>query len=279
MDFSDLYKQGNSNLVSFSPDGKYLAVVVEHRLIIRNSDSPKTIHRVFSCTYDTAPFIQDVGWSTDSLFIFTASYELNRVDVWCLGDESWRCSIVDEVCCIEKAVWAAHGRHVLTFSELDLRLSIWSIEDEERRYIQYPKSRVALAFHPEGDYVAVAQRHDYHDFIGIYNTQSWAMVREIAVDTVDLTGIEWSPDGLHLVAWDLAGSFCAVVVNVGGVVKRVYTEDSVCLGVRSCVWAPGGQLLAVGGYDERIRMLNHLTWRPVSTLVHRAQGIPATVDV
>ncbi|KAJ2491642.1 WD repeat-containing protein wrap73 [Coemansia sp. RSA 2050] len=281
MDFSDLYKQTNSNLVSFSPDGKYLAIVVEHRLIIRNSDSPKTIHRVFSCTYDSSPFIQDVGWSSDSLFIFTASYELNRVDVWCLADESWRCSIVDQVSFIENAMWAPHGRHVLTFSELDLRLSIWSIEDgDERQFIQYPKSRAPPAFHPEGDYMAVAQRHDYHDYIGIYNTRSWTMVREIAVmDTVDLAGIAWSPDGLHLVAWDMAGNFCAVVVNVGGVVKRVYGEDQVCLGVRSCEWAPSGQLLAVGGYDEKIRMLNHLTWRPLSTLVHRAQGIPSTVDV
>ncbi|KAJ2059554.1 hypothetical protein GGI17_004322 [Coemansia sp. S146] len=279
MEFSDLYKQTNSNLASFSPDGKYLAVAVDHRLIIRNSDSPKTIHRVFSCVYDTLPHIEELAWSSDSQFIFTASYAMNRVDVWCLADESWRCSIVDEVSCIENAMWASHGRHILTFSELDLRLSIWSIENaDDRRFIQFPKSRVPPVFHPEGDYMAVAQRHDYHDYIGIYNTGSWTMIREIAVETIDLAGLKWSPDGLHLVAWDLAGNFCAVVVNVGGIVKRVYTED-VGLGVRSCEWAPSGQLMALGGYDQKIRMLNHLTWRPLSTLVHRAQGIPSSVDV
>ncbi|KAJ2331460.1 WD repeat-containing protein wrap73, partial [Coemansia sp. RSA 2681] len=270
----------NSNLASFSPDGKYFAVVVEHRLIVRHSDSPKTIHRVYSCAYDTAPYIEEVEWSSDSAFLLTASYAMDRVDVWSLSDESWRCSIVDEVSRIESAMWVPHGRHILTFSELDLRLSIWSIEDaSDRRFIQFPKSQVPPVFHPSGDYMAVAQRHDYHDFIGLYDTGTWTMVREIAVpDMVDLAGLKWSPDGLHLVAWDMAANFCAVVVNVGGVVKRVITEDHM-LGVRACAWAPSAQLLALSGYDNKIRMLNHLTWRPIATLVHRAQGIPASVDV
>ncbi|KAJ2809963.1 hypothetical protein H4S07_002953, partial [Coemansia furcata] len=279
MEFSDLYKQTNSNLVSFSPDGKYLAVAVEHRLIIRNSDSPKTIHRVFSCAYDAAPFIQDVAWSPDSQFIFTASYATNRVDVWSLADETWRCSIVDEVACIESALWAAgSGRYILTFSELDLRLSIWSISDaDERRYIQLPKARVSPVFHPGGEFMAVAQRRDYHDVVGIYDTLSWTLVREVAVDTMDLAGLRWSPDGFHLATWDVGGSFRVVVMDVGGAVKRPYTEDVV--GVRACAWAPGGQLLAVAGLDEKIRMLNHLTWRPLATLACRPQGIPASADV
>ncbi|KAJ2743682.1 hypothetical protein GGI20_003573, partial [Coemansia sp. BCRC 34301] len=261
MEFSELYKQSNSNLVTFSPDGNYLAVAVEHRLIVRSSSMPKTIHRVYSCVYDTAPHIQAIEWSSDSAFLLTASYEMNRVDVWSLADETWRCSIVDEVSRIESAMWTPHGRHILTFSELDLRLSIWSIENpNDRRFIQFPKSRVPPVFHPSGDYMAVAQRHDYHDYIGLYNTESWTMVREIEVaDTVDMEGLKWSPDGLHLVGWDLAANFCAVIANVGGVVKRAYREEDEVLGVRTCAWAPSAQLLALGGYDQKIRVLNNLT--------------------
>ncbi|KAJ2891349.1 hypothetical protein GGI21_005880, partial [Coemansia aciculifera] len=68
MEFSELYKQTNSNLVCFSPDGKYLAVAVEHRLIVRQSDNLKAIHRVFSCAYEAAtpPHIQAISWSSDS---------------------------------------------------------------------------------------------------------------------------------------------------------------------------------------------------------------------
>ncbi|KAJ2890914.1 hypothetical protein GGI21_006013, partial [Coemansia aciculifera] len=216
-------------------------------------------------------------------YLLTANYALNRVDVWSLSDESWRYSIVDEVCRIEKAQWAPSGGYVLTFSELDLRLSIWSIEDpDERHFVQYPKSRVPPVFHPEGGFMAVAQRHDFRDYIGLYDTQTWTMVREIAVaETVDLAGLEWSPDGLHLVVWDVPANFCLVVVNVGGIVKRVYTEDEegAVLGVRTCRWAPSAQLLAVAGCDQKVRLLSHLTWRPIATLVHRAQAIGPLVDV
>ncbi|KAJ1647425.1 WD repeat-containing protein wrap73 [Coemansia erecta] len=279
MEFTDLYKQSNSQLVSFSPDGKLIAVAVEHRLIVRDAETPKRIHRVYSCSYESAPYIQEILWSPDSQFLLTASYAADRVDVWSLEDESWRCSIHDEVSRVEKALWTPDSRHVLTFSELDLRLSIWSLHGrDERRYIQYPKSSVPVAFHPEGAYMALAQRHDYHDYIAIYATDGWQLVKEIEIATVDLTGLKWSPDGLHIVAWDTASSFCVIVVNVAGIIKRQYQPEDEGLGIRTCAWSPTGQLLALGGYDRKIRVLNHLTWRPIATLVHRPQ-ISGEVDV
>ncbi|KAJ2546843.1 hypothetical protein EV175_005451, partial [Coemansia sp. RSA 1933] len=284
MEFSDLYKQENSALVRFSPDGKYIAVVVKHRLILRDSENPKRIHRVYSCAYETAPYIQQVEWAPDSAHVLTASYATSRVDVWSVEDEAWRCAITDEVARVERAQWARDSRHVLTFSELDLRLSVWSLAGaDERRFIQFPKARAGVSFHPDGSYMAVAQRHDYHDYIGIYSTESWQLVREIAVDTLDMAGLRWSPDGLHMVAWDMAATYMAVVVNVAGVVKRVFrpgadddADDG--LGVRTCAWAPSGQLLALGGHDRRVRVLNHLTWRPIATLTHR-QTVSAPADV
>ncbi|KAJ2609658.1 hypothetical protein H4S08_003957 [Coemansia sp. RSA 1365] len=270
MEFSDLYKQSNAALAKFSPDGQYIAVAVEHRLIVRDSENPKRIHRVFGSTY-SAPFIQEVAWSYNSQLVLTASYTSNRVDVWSIEDETWRCAITDEVARIERALWAPDSRHVLTFSELDLRLSIWTLEpDAERRFIQYPKAAVGVSFHPDGTYMAVAQRHDYHDHIGIYDTHDWRLVREVALDTIDVSGLSWSPDGLHIAAWDTAANFCAVVVNVAGLVKRQLQPDDAGLGVRSCAWGPSGQLLALGGYDRVVRVLSNVTWRPIATLTHRA---------
>ncbi|KAJ2715653.1 WD repeat-containing protein wrap73 [Coemansia spiralis] len=268
MEFSDLYKQSGAGLAKFSPDGRYIAVAVEHRLIVRDSENPKRVHRVYSCAYEAAPYIQEVEWAADSAYILTASYAANRVDVWSVEDEAWRCAITDEVARVEKAVWAADGRHVLTFGELDLRLSIWPLDGGERRFIQFPKARAGASFHPDGTYMAIAQRHDYHDYVAVYDTEDWRLVREIALDTVDVAGLAWSPDGLHIVAWDTASSYSVAVVNVAGMVKRL-TEDE-GLGVRTCAWGPTGQLLALGGHDRRVRILNHLTWRVTATLVHRA---------
>ncbi|KAJ2159488.1 hypothetical protein GGF46_002984 [Coemansia sp. RSA 552] len=279
MEFSDLYKQSNGSLVRFSPDGQYIAVAVEHRLIVRSSETPKRIVRVFSCPYEAAPFIQELQWSSDSQYILTASYATNRVNVWSIEDESWRCSITDEVARVEKALWAKDSRHVLTFSELDLRLSIWSLVDgEDRRYIQFPKAKAGISFHPDSTFMVLAQRHDYRDHLGIYNTEDWRLVREIPLDTVDVAGVAWSPDGLHIVAWDTVASFHVVIVNVAGMVKRQFQPEDEGLGIRSCSWSPTGQLLALAGSDKRIRVLNNLTWRPIATVSHRAT-VTGNVDV
>ncbi|KAJ2851234.1 hypothetical protein IWW36_001255 [Coemansia brasiliensis] len=266
MEFSDLYKQSNSSLAKFSPDGQYIAVCVEHRLIIRDSENPKRIHRVCSTSY-SSPFIQQIEWSANSSFIMTASYMENQVDVWALHDESWRCTITDQVARIEEAQWAPDSQHILTFSEYDLRLSIWDIEDESRRYVQSPKRKAGVSFHPTGPFVAVVQRHDHRDHVGIYSTGTWTLEREIPLDTVDACGVQWSPDGLHLAVWDTMANYHVCVVNVGGMIKRKYENEG--LGVNRCVWSPTGQLLALAGLDRRLRVLNSLTWRPIATLTHR----------
>ncbi|KAI9474565.1 hypothetical protein LPJ78_003979 [Coemansia sp. RSA 989] len=265
MEFSDLYKQSNSALAKFSPDGQYIAVCVEHRLIVRDSENPKRIHRVCSTRY-SSPFIQQIEWAANSQYIMTASYVENQVDVWALHDETWRCSITDQVARIEEARWAPDSRHILTFSEFDLRLSIWGIEDESRRYVQSPKRRAGVSFHPAGPFMAVIQRHDHRDHLGIYSTEAWVLEREVPLDTVDACGVQWSPDGLHLSVWDTLASYHVCVVNVGGMIKRKYEDEG--LGV-TCVWSPTGQLLALAGMDRRLRVLNSLTWRPIATLTHR----------
>lgn len=33
-------------------------------------------------------------------------------------------------------------------------------------------------------------------------------------------------------------------------------------------WSPCGQFLAVGSYDQMLRVLNHLTWKTFAELMH-----------
>ncbi|KAJ1950463.1 WD repeat-containing protein wrap73 [Linderina macrospora] len=274
MEFTDLYKQSNS-LVAFSPDGHYIAVAVEHRLIVRDTENPKRIQRVYACEY---PAIQDLSWSSDSQYILTASYMHDRVDVWSLEDEQWRCSITDEVSRVARALWAPDGRHILTMGELELRLSVWSLETGACRYMENPKAgRSCLAFHPDGSYMAVVQRHDYRDFIGIYGVGRWEMAREIPLEhMVDCAGVAWSPDGLHLCAWDMGANASAVVFNAIGMVKRALVEDG--LGTGRAVWSPTGEFLALCGMDRTIHMLNELTWRSIATLMQKPT-VPVSADV
>lgn len=58
----------------------------------------------------------------------------------------------------------------------------------------------------------------------------------------------------------------------------IYSVDGKCinkfqlskwsLGVRTCEWLPSGQLLAIGSYDQKVRLLNHITFKPIMEYEH-----------
>jgi WD40 repeat protein len=53
------------------------------------------------------------------------------------------------------------------------------------------------------------------------------------------------------------------------------------LGVKSVAWSPSAQVLAVGGYDQRIRLLNHYTWKTIIEFQHvkELRELSDTTDV
>lgn len=73
----------------------------------------------------------------------------------------------------------------------------------------------------------------------------------------------------------------------------IYSPDGRCLfkylahesglGVKSVSWSPCGQFLAVGSYDQMLRVLNQLTWKVFAEFMHlnvvRAPCCAATFKV
>lgn len=58
----------------------------------------------------------------------------------------------------------------------------------------------------------------------------------------------------------------------------IYTPDGRCLlkyqayesglGVKSVSWSPCGQFLAIGSYDQMLRVINRLTWKAFAEFMH-----------
>ena len=53
-------------------------------------------------------------------------------------------------------------------------------------------------------------------------------------------------------------------------VRQAYKH---CLGIKSMAFSPSAQFLALGSFDEKCRVLNHLTWSPIATY-----DLPRRVD-
>lgn len=111
MDFSEVYKQSHM-LCKFSPNGKYIAVVVQFRVVVRDTETMQILH-LFTCT----DHLQQIAWSKDSDLIACASYRLGAIQVWRLSDPTWSARIDEGVAGLTNVLFAPDSRSLLTFSE------------------------------------------------------------------------------------------------------------------------------------------------------------------
>jgi WD40 repeat protein len=66
----------------------------------------------------------------------------------------------------------------------------------------------------------------------------------------------------------VTGQYRVLIYSVDGTQMSSYSAYEHALGVKSVAWSPSGQLLAIGSFDQRVRLLNHLTWKNVLDMPH-----------
>ncbi|XP_048751589.2 WD repeat-containing protein WRAP73-like [Ostrea edulis] len=268
MNFSELFRQ-SSQICKFSTDGKYLASVVEFRLVIRDVDTLQ-IQNLYTCL-DT---IQHIEWSSDSQFVLCGLFKRGIVQVWSIEQPEWTCKIDEGSAGLCAARWSPDGRHILTTADFYLRITVWSLVTKSVSYIRYPKQcQKPLDYSNGGKYMALAERRDCKDFISIFACDSWELVKHFETETDDLTGIEWSPDSRVLAVWESPITYKILLYTLDGRCVSKFSAYENALGIKSLAWSPTGQFLALGSYDEKVRILNHITWKSVGTHSH-----PATLN-
>lgn len=268
MDFSDVFKQSNQ-LVRISPDQKYMATCVQYRLVVRDV-STLQILQLYTCL-DQISYME---WSSDSLFILCAMYKRGMVQVWSLEQPDWHCKIDEGSVGLVSSCWSPDGRHILNTTEFHLRITVWSLCTKAVSYIKYPKAcDKGLSFSRDGHYMALAERRDCKDYVSIFVCDNWHLLRHFVTETEDLSGLEWSPSGCVLAVWDNCLEYKVLLYSLDGRLLSTYSAYDWSLGVKSVCWSPSSQFLAIGSYDEKVRILNHITWKRISEFDH-----PTTLD-
>ncbi|KAL0913435.1 hypothetical protein M5K25_016896 [Dendrobium thyrsiflorum] len=262
MDFTDSYKQ--TGPCCFSPDSHYLAVAVDYRLVIRDLVSLKVV-QLYSCV-DKISYIE---WASDSEYILCGLYKRPMVQAWSLTQPEWTCKIDEGPAGISYARWSPDSRHILTTSEFQLRLIVWSLVNTACVHVQWPKhTSKGVSFTKDGKFAAICTRRDCKDYINLLSCHSWEIMGTFAVDTIDLAGVEWSPDDSALVTWDSLLDYKVLIYSPDGRCLFKYQAYESGLGVKTVTWSTCGQFLAVGSYDQTLRLLNHLTWKIFAEFTH-----------
>ncbi|KAL6045657.1 WD repeat-containing protein WRAP73 [Balamuthia mandrillaris] len=206
------------------------------------------------------------------------------------------CNIEDPGAGLVAAFWAPDGQHVITVADFTLYLKVYSLVTGELCLkVNNPKfGDRAVHFSHGGKYMAVAERADCKDWIAIYDTtKAWRASKRFQVETEDLFDFMWAADDRSICVWNSPLSYKVMVYPLHkGAKSKSYEAYKGALGLKTVRWSRDTHYLALGSYDQRIRLMNFYTWTvqqelsPVlppssnsPTLIYMEQICKATPDV
>ena len=148
---------------------------------------------------------------------------------------------------------------------------MWSLLTRSVTHVPFPKfAGKGVAFSRDNKHLAVAQRVDCKDRVAVYSCESWDMVTTFFTKTRDLADLSFAPDDTALCVWDTALEYKILFYALDGTLLQNYVAYENALGVRAVQFAPSSQFVAIGSYDEQVRILDTYTWSVLAEYKHTA---------
>lgn len=193
--------------------------------------------------------------------------------MWSIEQSEWTCKIDEGSAGLVDIRWSPDSRHILTTADFHLRITVWSLVNKGVSYIKHPKAcPQGVDFTADGRYLAVAERRDCKDYVSIFDAISWQLVKHVDPETDDLAGVQWSPSARVLCIWESCLTYKVLFFSLEGHCLATYCAYDLALGIKCVAWSSTSQFVAIGSYDEKLRILNNLTWKSITELSH-----PATI--
>ena len=194
-----------------------------------------------------------------------------------------------------KIVNAEFGRtddEFVVFADFGSKVTIWNLVTGRSVEIKDPKfpTQRGFAYRPKSGHFALLSRPGPQDVVTLHATNSNSVVWKLNGPTVDAQGIRWSPDGRFLAVWDAPSlGYMLYIYTASGDLYKAYvagTKEDIALGIKAVEWSPSGDVLAVSGYDKRVKILSTRTvsakglarqllyvLTPISSLLSRSSTI------
>ena len=257
-------KRKYSGNISFSPDSKFFSISKGLELIIYDNKSLKPFQ-----TFSFCDFIEDIQWSKNSKLILVGLYKRSRCEIRNIENPKWYCSIDEGVQGMKYSLFSPDSLHILTISEHNIKLSIRSLVDKSLLYINYPKfSKKGLSFTSKGNFMALAERNEAKDIIGIYYTNKWTCIKKFLPATDDLQDVKWSYDNSALLIPD-SPTLCVMYIYspIGDLISKIELYQYK-MGIKCLDISPNGHYICLGLYDQTLRIFNNISYTCVTIFEH-----------
>ena len=257
-------KRKYSGIIAFSPDSNFFAISKGIELVIYDNKSLKPFQNFTFCD-----FIEDIQWSKNSKLILVGLYKRARCEIRNLENKKWFCSIDEGIQGMKYSLFSPDSLHVLSICEYNIKLSIRSLVDKSLLYINYPKfSRKGLSFSTKGNFMALAERKEAKDIIGIYYVNKWSCIKKFEPQTEDLQDVKWSYDNSALLIPDSITTCRLFIYSpVGDLIINLELYQFK-LGIKNIEISPNGHYICLGLYDQTLRIFNNISYTCVTIFDH-----------
>lgn len=83
--------------------------------------------------------ISQLEWSQDSSFLLIGIAKRGLAYAKSLHDNDWQCKIDEGMAGLASCTWGPTNSHIITVSEMNLRMTVWSLADKSVQFIKNPK--------------------------------------------------------------------------------------------------------------------------------------------
>ena len=257
-------KRKYSGYIAFSPDSKFFCISKGLELIIYDNKSLKQY-----LTFSFVDFIEDIQWSKNSKLILVGLYKRARCEIRYIDNPKWYCSIDEGIQGMKYSLFSPDSLHILSICDHNIKLSIRSLVDKSLLYINYPKfSKKGLSFSSKGSFMALAERNDAKDLIGIYYTNKWTCIKKFYTQTEDLQDVKWSYDNSVLLIPETP-TLCILYIYspLGDLISKIELYQYK-MGIKNLEISPNGHYICLGLYDQTLRIFNNISYTCVTIFEH-----------
>lgn len=245
---------------AFSPSGEWLAVAKGPNLSVRETSTGRQI-----AVFPALESIATLEWSPDSGFLLCAFLKKATLQVFSISESQFRGKITSARP-LASARWSPDSKSLIGVQEFQLQLIIWSLTTCTIVAVRSPKhSEAGLDFSRDGRFMALIEKNEGKDQIGVYFTGDWTQVRLFPTETSSAEDLLWTSRG-QIVVWEgLLACNCLIYSVEGSLVGKVLLEG-LTMGVK--IAENSGKFLALGLNEPIVRVISTLSWKQLADFQH-----------
>eukprot|EP00871_Galdieria_phlegrea_P001090 jgi/Galph1/1982/GphlegSOOS_G660.1 len=271
MDFSNLFsRRGPAKL---SPCGEKVASIDNKKCYIYETRDLNLLQQ-FLC--DEA--LSSIKWSPDSRYLLLIPKSKKYILVKETLDDFQVIKIDVTLPDCADALFTPHS-NILVALSFDLGVICFSPDGNYLGQIDHVKVvnqslANTISFSSDDKYLALVRKQDGQEFISIFIMDTLFPLFHFHASVQDIVRLQWSPTNYAIMLHSSSIYNQLQVVLPHGTEMFFYQPYTAALGIRQAVWSPQGTTLAIGSFDQVVRIVNTTTSKLVAELEHPCSVTP-----